>query len=111
MVGESIGLPGMWVLLAVSVGGGLWGVVGMFLMVPIASVIYTLIRENTQKRLDKRLIDPDKLEAQPPELQSHFKMKRAKRKEKRQERREERREVREERREEREERRAKRNSN
>ena len=111
VVGESIGLPGMWVLLAVSVGGGLWGVVGMFLMVPIASVIYTLIRENTQKRLDKRLIDPDKLEAQPPELQSHFKMKRAKRKEKRQERREERREVREERREEREERRAKRNSN
>ena len=90
VVGESIGLPGMWVLLAVAIGGGLLGVVGMFLMVPLASVIYTLIREYTQLRLDKRLIDPGKLEAHPPQLQSHFKMKRAKRKEMRIEKRTER---------------------
>ncbi len=80
VVGESIGLPGMWVLLAVAVGGGLWGVLGMFLMVPFASVIYTLLREFTQKRLEKRNIDPDKLTEHPPQLQSHFKMKRDHRK-------------------------------
>ena len=90
VVGESIGLPGMWVLLAVAVGGGFFGIVGMFLMVPLSSVIYTLLREFTHKRLDDRQIDSEKLHAQPPELQSHFKMKREKRKEKRQVRREER---------------------
>jgi hypothetical protein len=72
------------------------GMVGMFLFVPLASVIYTLIREYTHKNLDERLIDPDKLREHPPVLQSHFQMKRQKRKEKRKERREERREVREE---------------
>lgn len=88
VVGESIGLPGMWVLLAVAVGGGFFGVAGMFLMVPISSVIYTLLREFTHKRLQDRQIDPDKLQEHPPELQSHFQMKRLKRKEKRQVRRE-----------------------
>lgn len=75
VVGSSVGLPGMWVLLAVAVGGGVMGVGGMFLMVPIASVIYTLIREYTQKRLDKKQIDPDKLREHPPQLQSHFMLK------------------------------------
>ena len=90
VVGESIGLPGMWVLLAVAVGGGFFGVGGMFLFVPLASVLYTLIREFTQSRLVERNIDPDKLKEHPPELQSHFQMKREKRKEKRKVRREER---------------------
>lgn len=75
VVGSSIGLPGMWVLLAVAIGGGMMGVGGMFLMVPIASVIYTLIREFAHKRLNKKQIDPDKLMEHPPELQSHFVMK------------------------------------
>ncbi len=90
VVGESIGLPGMWVLLAVAVGGGMFGVIGMFLMVPLAAVIYTLLREHTHDRLDQREIDPDKLREHPPVLQSHFMMKRQKRKEKRQVRRDER---------------------
>ena len=51
VVGESIGLPGMWVLLAVAVGGGVMGVMGMLLMVPLASVLYTLLREFTSKRV------------------------------------------------------------
>jgi predicted PurR-regulated permease PerM len=87
VVGSSIGLPGMWVLLAVAVGGGLMGVGGMFMMVPVASVIYTLIREYTQQRLDLLQIDEDKLRPHPPKLQSHLKMKHAKMKEKRVERR------------------------
>jgi hypothetical protein len=66
------------------------GVAGMFLMVLFASVLYTLLREYAHNRLNQRDIDPEKLEAQPPELQSHFKMKREKRKEKRKVRRDER---------------------
>lgn len=77
VVGTSIGLSGMWVLLAVAVGGELMGVAGMFLMIPIASVIYSLLREKTNARLIKAQIDPVKLKEQPPELRSHFKEKRA----------------------------------
>lgn len=94
VVGSSIGLPGMWVLLAVAVGGGLMGVGGMFLMVPIASVIYTLIREGTAKKLATKQIDEEKLTEHPPELQSHFVMKAKNAKKKAQERREVRREER-----------------
>ena len=61
VVGGSIGLPGMWVLAAVTIGGDLMGVVGMFLMIPLSSVVYTLLREITNKRLAKRQIDPMKL--------------------------------------------------
>ena len=61
VVGGSIGLPGMWVLAAVTIGGDLMGVVGMFLMIPLSSVVYTLLREVTNKRLAKREIDPAKL--------------------------------------------------
>lgn len=67
VVGNSVGLPGMWVLLAVAVGGKLMGVAGMFIMIPVASVIYTLLREITDKRLEIRGIDSDKLRDHPPE--------------------------------------------
>ncbi len=69
VVGTSIGLSGMWVLVAVAVGGELMGVAGMFLMIPIASVIYTLLREWTNIRLKKRNIDPLKLTDSPPEIE------------------------------------------
>ena len=72
VVGESIGLPGMWVLLAVAVGGGIMGVPGMLLMVPLASVLYTLLREFASKRVEEKNIPPEKLECKPPELQPHF---------------------------------------
>lgn len=94
VVGGSIGLPGMWVLLAVAIGGGLFGVGGMLLMVPFASVVYTLIREYTQKRLDLLDVDEDKLRPHPPKLQSHLKMKHAKLKEKHSQRKEARKEKR-----------------
>lgn len=68
VVGSSVGLPGMWVLLAVALGGKLMGVAGMFIMIPVASVLYTLLREITNKRLLVRGIDNDKLQDQPPEL-------------------------------------------
>lgn len=51
VVGNSVGLPGMWVLLAVTVGGNVGGIVGMLLGVPIASTIYTLLKSNVDKRI------------------------------------------------------------
>ena len=70
VVGTSIGLPGMWVLLAVTVGGGLMGVGGMLVMIPVASVCYTLAREFTNKRLAERNIPAEKLQHYPPEVRS-----------------------------------------
>lgn len=66
MVGTSIGLPGMWVLVAVTIGGELMGVFGMLLMIPLASVLYTLAREFTDKRLSQRNIPEEKLQDHPP---------------------------------------------
>ena len=72
VVGTSIGLPGMWVLVAVTVGGELMGVGGMLLMIPLASVLYTLLREWTDQRLEARNIPEEKLRDHPPELKSQF---------------------------------------
>ena len=46
VVGSSVGLPSIWVLFAVTVGGGLWGIVGVLFSVPVLSVIYALIKEH-----------------------------------------------------------------
>lgn len=51
VVGSSIGLPGMWVLLAVSVGGSLGGIVGMLIGVPIVCIIYTLLKKDVNKKI------------------------------------------------------------
>lgn len=53
VVGTSIGLPGIWVLTAVTVGGGLFGFLGMLLSVPVASILFTLLRRDVHKRLGK----------------------------------------------------------
>ena len=49
VVGDRVGLPGIWVMLAVLVGGNGFGIVGMFVAVPIASVIYKLLKERVSK--------------------------------------------------------------
>ena len=51
VVGSSLGLPGIWVLAAVTVGGGVMGVVGMLLSVPLAAALYRLIRNDVNRRL------------------------------------------------------------
>lgn len=51
VVGTSLGLPGIWVLGAVTVGGGVFGFLGMLLSVPVASILYTLLQRNVRKRL------------------------------------------------------------
>ena len=50
VMGSRVNLPGMWILAAVTVGGGIAGPVGMLLSVPIASTVYVLVREATEKR-------------------------------------------------------------
>lgn len=50
VVGSSIGLPGVWVLAAVTIGGGLFGIAGMLLGVPLAATAYQLLREDMRRR-------------------------------------------------------------
>ena len=54
VVGSAIGLSGFWVLLAVTVGGGLFGVAGILLGVPLMAVIYTLYGEYVNKKLKEK---------------------------------------------------------
>ncbi len=51
VVGTSMGLPGIWVLAAVTVGGSLMGLVGMVVSVPLAAVAYTLLKRDLRARL------------------------------------------------------------
>ena len=57
VVGSSMGLPGIWVLAAVTVGGGLAGIVGMLLGVPLAAALYRIIRDDVNKH--EALNEPD----------------------------------------------------
>lgn len=50
VVGSSIGLPGIWVLAAITIGGGLMGVMGMLLAVPVVATIYRLLQADVNKR-------------------------------------------------------------
>lgn len=54
VVGNSVGLPSIWVLAAVTVGGSLMGVIGMLIFIPMVSVFYTLLREWMYQRLEKK---------------------------------------------------------
>ena len=56
VVGNSVGLPSIWVLAAVSIGGSLMGVVGMLTFIPLVSVVYTLFREFVYKKLEEKHI-------------------------------------------------------
>lgn len=51
VVGKTVGLPGIWVVVAITIGGSILGLLGMILSVPIASIIYSLITNNVNKRL------------------------------------------------------------
>ena len=56
VVGESVGLPSIWVLAAVTIGGNLMGIVGMLVFIPMLSVFYTIFREFVYLRLKKQNI-------------------------------------------------------
>lgn len=61
VMGNSVGLPPIWVLAAVSVGGSLMGVTGMLVSIPLAAVIYALFREIVYLKLRQKKIDPGDL--------------------------------------------------
>lgn len=80
VVGSSVGLPSVWVLTAVTLGGSMFGVVGMLVMIPLCSVLYSLLRTATRERLRRRgvgkakyMLAPaqqaPKAQAQPPKSQ------------------------------------------
>ena len=50
VVGNSVGLPSIWVLVAVTIGGSLMGIVGMLIFIPLLSTGYALLREDVNKR-------------------------------------------------------------
>lgn len=54
VVGNSVGLPSIWVLAAVSIGGSLMGIVGMLIFIPVVSVVYTLFRNNVYGQLNRK---------------------------------------------------------
>lgn len=57
VVGNSVGLPAIWVLVAVSVGGSLMGIVGMLIFIPITSVLYALFREVVYIKLKQNKVN------------------------------------------------------
>ena len=61
VVGNAVGLPSIWVLAAVSIGGSMFGIPGMLFFIPLSSVLYALLREVVYKRLGKKQLDPDEL--------------------------------------------------
>lgn len=69
VVGSSVGLPSIWVLAAVSIGGSLMGVVGMLVFIPIVSVVYTLFRNNVYGQLGRKGIQVDNVSGELMEMQ------------------------------------------
>lgn len=61
VVGNSVGLPAMWVFVAVSVGGSAFGVLGMLIFIPLCSVLYALLRESVAQHLKKNGIAKGKI--------------------------------------------------
>lgn len=61
ILGDSLGLPSLWIMFSIIVGGGFFGVVGMFLGVPLFSVIYIVIKEFVENRLRKKELEVEKL--------------------------------------------------
>lgn len=81
VVGSSIGLPGIWVLAAVTVGGGLFGILGMVIGVPLAATIYKLIFDTLERReaavgiksVEKKPEEKKPVEKKPPHLDARGK--------------------------------------
>lgn len=66
VVGSSVGLPSIWVLTAVTLGGSLMGITGMLFFIPLCSVLYALFRSYVKERLAKKGVPPEKWRDPPP---------------------------------------------
>lgn len=68
VVGSRVGLPVLWMLIAITIGGNAFGVLGMIINIPICSVLYTLLRENVHNH-EERLVPEKQGQAPEPEKQ------------------------------------------
>ena len=66
VVGSSVGLPSIWVLTAVTLGGSLLGILGMLIFIPLCSVVYALFRDYVKRRLQQRGVPEEKWREAPP---------------------------------------------
>ena len=66
VVGSSVGLPSIWVLAAVTLGGSLMGITGMLFFIPLCSVVYALFRSYVKDRLAKKEVPAEKWRDPPP---------------------------------------------
>lgn len=57
IVGDEVGLPSLWTLVAITLGGSLFGVVGMWAFIPLASTLYEIMREYTKYKIDEKNLD------------------------------------------------------
>ena len=67
VVGSSVGLPSIWVLTAVTLGGSLMGIAGMLFFIPLCSVVYALFRSYVKDRLVQRKVPAAKWRDPPPD--------------------------------------------
>ncbi len=65
VVGSSVGLPSIWVLAAVTLGGSLMGILGMLVFIPLCSVLYALFRDYVKTRLSQRHVPVHKWRDDP----------------------------------------------
>ena len=65
VVGSSVGLPSIWVLAAVTLGGSLMGILGMLVFIPLCSVLYALFRDFVKRRLRQRGVPEEKWREAP----------------------------------------------
>lgn len=73
VVGNSVGLPAIWVLVAVSVGGSMFGVIGMLVFIPLMSTLYALIKENVTDRNRKKGFALPEIVAEPEKVRQQKK--------------------------------------
>ena len=57
VVGKSVGLSPMWTLFAITIGGSLFGIIGMLTFLPIASICYALLKDDVSKKIEEKLLD------------------------------------------------------
>lgn len=63
IAGKSVGLPSIWIIVSITVGASLFGIVGMIVSIPITSIIYTLMNKKMDKTLDKKNISFEEIKS------------------------------------------------
>ncbi|MFM1514671.1 AI-2E family transporter [Helcococcus ovis] len=60
LVGSKVGIPAIWIMVAITLGGALMGIIGMIIFVPLVATVYVLVREYSKKKLIEKQIDISK---------------------------------------------------